>query len=41
MILQELDQQLGGNEAGLLRVVLADLAERIHRILGADLGGST
>lgn len=39
MILQELDQQLDEGEAGLLRTVLVDLAERIKRILGADLAG--
>ena len=39
MILQELDQQLDENEAGQLRTVLVDLAERAHRILGADLVG--
>ncbi|MFA6300211.1 MAG: aminoglycoside adenylyltransferase domain-containing protein [Nocardioides sp.] len=39
MILQELDQQLDADEAALLRAALADLTERIHRILGADLAG--
>jgi hypothetical protein len=39
MTLQELDHQLDAEEAALLRTVLADLAERIHRILGADLVG--
>jgi hypothetical protein len=39
MILQQLDHQLDGTEAGELRTVLADLAAGVHGIISADLVG--